>query len=88
MVSIGSGRRTAGDSWSEPQRMGGELARNADLGASGRTLVAAWDETRGIWISASHDQGRSWSEPHRLSTQDAVASHPVVIHTGEDFLVF
>ena len=77
-----------GDSWSEPQRMGGELARNADLGASGRTLVAAWDETRGIWISASHDQGRSWSEPHRLSTQDAVASHPVVIHTGEDFLVF
>ena len=37
-----------GDSWSEPQRMGGELARNADLGASGRTLVAAWDETRGI----------------------------------------
>ena len=46
-----------GASWSKPQRMGGELARHADLGASGRTLVAAWDETRGILISASHDQG-------------------------------
>ena len=80
--------KDGGDSWSEPNRMGGELARHADLAASGRTLVAAWDETRGIWTSASRDQGRSWSEPQRLSTQDAVASHPVVIHTGENFLVF
>ncbi len=77
-----------GNSWSEPQRMGGELARHADLGASGRTLVAAWDETRSIWTSSSHDRGQTWSEPHRLSTEDAVASHPIVIDTGEDFLVF
>jgi len=79
-----------GNSWNErrPHRMGGELARHADLGSSGRTLVAAWDETRAIWLSTSHDEGTSWSEPHRVSTQDASASHPVVIHTGKDFLVF
>ena len=77
-----------GNSWSEPQPVGGELARHADLGASGRTLVAAWDESRDIWISASHDQGESWSRPYRLSTPDVVATHPIVIHAGEDFLVF
>ena len=77
-----------GDSWDEPKSMGGEFARHADLGASGRTLVAAWDERRGIWISASHDQGKSWSTPRRLSMHDAVASHPLVIHTEQDFLVF
>ena len=77
-----------GDSWTEPQRMGGELARHADLGASGSTLVAAWDESRGIWMSASHTQGTAWSEPRLLSTQGAVASHPIVVHADQDFLVF
>ena len=77
-----------GHSWTEPQPVGGELARHADLAASGRTLVAAWDEGRGIWISASHDQGESWSTPRRLTVQDTVASHPLVVHTGEDFMVF
>ena len=33
-------------------------------------------------------QGESWTEPHRLSTDGPVASHPIVIHTGEDFVVF
>ena len=77
-----------GDSWSEPRRVGGELARHADLGASGHALVAAWDEDQGISMSASDDQGESWTEPHRLSTDGPVASHPIVIHTGEDFVVF
>ena len=68
--------------------MGGELARHADLGAAGSYLLAAWDEERGIWLSSSRDAGESWDEPRRLSTQDAVASHPIVVHARDGFVVF
>ncbi len=77
-----------GGTWDAPRRMGGELARHGDLGASGRTLVAAWDEGRAIWISESQDLGDEWTEPRRVSGQDMVASHPVVIRTDGGFRVF
>ena len=77
-----------GATWTEPRRMGGELARHADLGATGQTVVAAWDEAHGIWVSVSHDLGDRWSEPSRASADDVVASHPIVIQTGESFRLF
>lgn len=77
-----------GATWTEPQRMGGELARHADLAAAARTVVAAWDEARGIWVSVSHDLGDRWSEPRLMSGDGMVASHPIVIHTGETFRLF
>jgi hypothetical protein len=77
-----------GGTWTEPRPMGGELARHADLGASGRTVVAAWDEGRAIWVSVSRDLGDGWSEPRRLSAEGLVASHPVVIRTHDAFRLF
>jgi hypothetical protein len=77
-----------GVTWSEPVRMGGEMARHADLGGSGRTLVAAWDEDRGILVTVSTDQGNTWHEPRRVSSTGFVASHPIVVHTGDGFRVF
>ena len=78
----------AGITWTAPQRMGGQLARHADLGAAGRTVLAAWDEARGIWVSVSRNLGDQWSGPRPISSEDMVASHPIVIHTGEAFRVF
>ena len=77
-----------GAAWSEPRRMGGELARHADLGAAGRTVVAAWDERRAIWVSVSLDLGDEWSEPRRVSAEEMVASHPVVVRTDDAFRLF
>ena len=77
-----------GGTWTEPRPMGGELARHADLGAAGRTVVAAWDEGRAIWVSVSRDLGDGWSEPRRLSADGFVASHPVVIRTHDAFRLF
>jgi hypothetical protein len=77
-----------GATWTEPRRMGGELARHADLGAAGQTVVAAWDETRVIRVSISHDLGDHWSAARQVSADGMVASHPIVIHTGESFRLF
>lgn len=77
-----------GVTWTEPHRMGGELARHADLDVAARTVVAAWDESRGIWVSMSHDLGEGWSEPRRVSAEGTVASHPIVTHTGDTFRLF
>ena len=77
-----------GDTWSDPRRMGGALARHADLGAVGRTVVAAWDDSGAIWVSVSHDLGDRWSEPRRVSVEWVVASHPVVIGTVDAFRLF
>lgn len=77
-----------GDTWTEPYRIGGERARHADLAAGRQKVVAAWDEGRRIWVSVSQDLGDGWSEPRALSREDIVASHPIVVQTGEAFRVF
>ncbi len=77
-----------GLTWTAPQRMGGELARHADIGAAGRTVLAAWDENRAVWASLSHDVGDRWNAPRRLSNEGTVASHPIVIHASDTFRVF
>ena len=88
MASIGSGRRTAATRG--VSRTAWVASWHATPTSQLRGAPSWRHGTRlgGIWTSASHDQGGSWSEPQRLSMQDAVASYPVVIHTGEDFLVF
>ena len=77
-----------GATWSAPHRIGGELARHADLGAMGQTAVAAWDESGGIWVSVSRDLGDRWNEPRRVSSESRSASHPIVLQTGEKFRIF
>ena len=77
-----------GATWTDPLPVGGEAARHADLGASGSTVVAAWDEAQGIWTSTSYDNGATWSPALRVSPTGATASHPIVVDTGGRFLVF
>lgn len=77
-----------GTSWTDPHRMGGPLARHADLSAHEESVVAAWDESRGIWVSVSRDLGDTWSAPERISSDNLVASHPIVARTGDAFRLF
>ena len=77
-----------GSTWTAPLPIGGERARHADLGISGQTVVAAWDEARGIWVSVGHGLGTRWSEPRRISREGFVASHPIVIQTKDIFRIF
>ena len=77
-----------GTTWTTPQRIGDYRARHADLGAIGRTVVAAWDEAGDIWVSISHDFGVQWNEARRVSDESRAASHPIVLQTGETFRIF
>ena len=77
-----------GTTWTTPQRIGDYRARHADLGAIGRTVVAAWDEAGDIWVSISHDLGVQWNEARRVSDESRAASHPIVLQTGETFRIF
>jgi hypothetical protein len=67
LVSADQGRK-----WAAPRRVGGEMARHADMAvAPSGVIVAAWDELiRGEWMimaSVSSADGLSWSAPRRLS---------------------
>ena len=77
-----------GVTWTTPRSMGGERARHADLGAAGRTVAAAWDEARGIWISISQNLRAQWSSPRQVSTDGMVASHPLAVSIGTGFRLF
>ena len=83
VTSVDDGAR-----WSTPRRFGGDFARHADIGARGNTVVAAWDESRRIRISTSDDAGETWSETKALSRDGYVASHPLVLRTDDQFVVF
>tara|TARA_B100000029_G_C17559692_1_gene952889 strand:- start:179 stop:1396 length:1218 start_codon:yes stop_codon:yes gene_type:complete len=74
--------------WSDPRPIGGERARHADLGVNDQTVVATWDEGRGIWISLGRDFGSRWSEPRRISRENYVASHPLIVQTGNISRIF
>ena len=77
-----------GSTWTEPRPIGGERSRHADLGVNGQTVVAAWDEAWGIWVSLGRGLGARWSEPRQISRENHVASHPIVIQTGKMFRIF
>ncbi|HEX2462985.1 MAG TPA: exo-alpha-sialidase, partial [Thermoanaerobaculia bacterium] len=75
-----------GRHWSEPFELGGRGARHGDLAVAGGALVAAWDEGAAIYAARSAD-GKTWSEPLRLSDATARASHPLVVATASGALV-
>ena len=77
-----------GRTWSSPGRMGGERARHGDLATAGSTAVAAWDESGAIWVSRSATGGEGWVPEIRISRPEAVASHPLVVTTGDGFRAF
>ena len=68
--------------------MCGERARHGDLATAGSTAVAVWDESGAIWASRSVAGGEGWGPEMRLSRPESVASHPLVMTTGEGFRVF
>ena len=79
-----------GKPWSEPRRLGGAFARNADLANLGDGLVAVWDEANGgstaLFRSRSQDEGATWSPPEPIATR-ARPSHPLAIGTAGGALV-
>jgi hypothetical protein len=81
-----------GQTWSTPRRLGDASARNTGLAASGRSLVATWDEstagTRRIVTARSDDEGASWSQPKTLSADGQLATHPLVVATHTGYAVF
>ena len=77
-----------GTSWSTPLRFGGDFARHGDIGTNGQTVVATWDESRAIWVSVSQDAGLTWSTDKQLSAEEMVATHPIVVRTDAEFIVF
>jgi len=88
LVSADQGRK-----WAAPRRVGGEMARHADMAvAPSGVIVAAWDELiRGEWMimaSVSSADGSSWSVPRRLSDSRSQATHPRVVTTRRGFRVF
>ena len=71
--------------WTTPIRLGDEKAHHADLAVSadGKRLAAIWDRAEGdgesIYASVSMDQGKSWSDPKRISRADVHAIHPRIV---------
>lgn len=76
-----------GRTWGSSVKLGGAGAKHADLTSSGSLLAAAWDDEGRIFGSVSGD-GKTWSQPSRLSGEQADASHPRVAAAGTGFRVF
>ena len=85
-------QRSDAEGWTEPHRLGTEMARHSDLavGSDGR-LAAIWDsyETDGyvVYASTSEDDGRTWSGPAKLSRADVSSHHPRVLSTPEGHFI-
>jgi hypothetical protein len=60
--------------------------------ASGRSVVATWDETidgiRRTVVSRSSDDGATWSTAKPLSTPGHTATHPLAVATRTGYVVF
>jgi hypothetical protein len=80
-----------GAAWSAPSQLGGVSAKHTGMAASGRTVVASWDESIGgvrrVLMARSDDDGATWSVPRTLSTR-GIATHPLAIATSRGFAVF
>jgi Neuraminidase (sialidase) len=84
----------AGQTWSDPTKLGGPQASRPDIVADANRVVAVWDEYLDTpevsgnvpFAAVSSDQGRNWSEPRRLG--GAGASHPRLVATSDGFRVF
>jgi hypothetical protein len=80
-----------GRTWRPPVRLGTESAHRGDIAASGGSLAAAWDDSKGVRsVSAatSTDGGRTWTATAPLSDPRVRATHPLVVGLdGGRFLV-
>jgi len=81
----------AGASWGEPQRIGNDSARHADLAAArDGALAVVWDESSGgesrILAQTSSDGGAHWSAARRLSAAAVHPTHPRVVAVADGFL--
>ena len=77
-----------GVTWSDPEPLGGEHARHADIGSSGERVVASWDERGIIYTTTSLDSGETWGPAQQLSDDGMRASHPIVALVGDELEVF
>jgi hypothetical protein len=82
-----------GRSWTSPHRLGDRSAHHADLAvATDGTLGAAWDAYSGedslIFGAVSHDGGRTWLAPEKLSASQTNPANPRVIAVATGFRVF
>jgi Neuraminidase (sialidase) len=84
----------AGQTWSNPARLGGPQASRPDLASGSGRVVAVWDEYvdtpevsgNVAFAAMSSDEGNTWSPPQRISV--AGASHPRVVPVPRGFRVF
>ena len=81
----------AGSTWISGVRLGGEYAQRADLAARGDELVAVWDESVGqhaaVFVARSRNSGKEWSNPLKLSSENANAIYPRVVAASSNILV-
>ena len=81
-----------GRSWPAPQRLGSIRARHTDLAARGASVAIVWDEVRDgqsiILAAVSKDHGQTWGAPVVLSSREYYATHPLIVPTGEMYVVF
>lgn len=82
-----------GQSWSAPQRFGGEQAHNSDIAAlDAKRLLAVWDTVQenafSIIAARSNDGGQTWQPPQVVHQSATPVSWPRVIATPMGFRVF
>jgi hypothetical protein len=85
--------RDGGAAWTRTTRLGSPDARRADIAVTddGRIVAAAWDQLEGsqrlIHAAFTHDEGKTWSAPRRLSVDDVDAVYPRLVPAQQGFLV-
>lgn len=83
-----------GHDWKLAQRLGGKGTRHADIAAlGGQRIAVVWDAATSeghssVFISESGDGGSTWSQPRRLSSQGAEATHPRIVTVDGHYCVF
>jgi hypothetical protein len=86
----------AGRSWEKTANPGGQVWGNRSTDVtfvSPGTAVAVWDEPgeegeRHVLLAHSSDSGLSWSKPGKVSPKGRYSTHPRVVASGGQALVF
>jgi hypothetical protein len=78
----------AGNTFSRPMAVGGELATHPFVLGSGNDIYLAWMEGDGaksvVRLEVSGDGGERWSPPLTLAEGAPGADHPILVKRGED----
>jgi len=77
-----------GRTFSDPMPFGRPGASHPDLAAVEGTLWLAWKEVDGetttVLAMASHDNGRTWSEPKAPARTSDTSDHPLLVTNGRE----